>query len=322
MQIDSLRASSINTYKDCQFKYYLQQVIGFESKAGRKALIGTAFHHVQEFLARAKRNGHYRLNDKFTNLDFLTDICYNHYNKKEPGLFQDGDRDIIRSYCDLAWESNYNPLKLNILDIEKQFDIGIAEPGFRTFENKNMRLRGTIDLITIDDPDTLHIIDWKTGRRTDWVEGYLKDEETLPLDTQFQVYNLARKVIYPQYKYCLFTVIYISEGGPFSFTFEEADIPGQLENIRRVFAEIRANEDPQRLIDDKSRSKEFFKCKYVCQFGDRKDMRQSACQKYYKLFCSYKENELYQLKIDESCGKISRRNDYDQPGIFKGTFKL
>lgn len=322
MQIDSLRASSINTYQDCQFKYYLQQVIGFESKAGRKALIGTTFHHVQELLAKAKRNNHYLLKDKFTNLDFLTDICYNHYSKKEPGLFQEGDRDIIRGYCDIAWETNYNPLNLKIVDIEKQFDIEVNEPGFRTVENKNMRLRGTIDLIAENDPETLHIIDWKTGRRTDWVEGYLKDEETLPKDTQFQVYNLARKVIYPQYKYCLFTVIYISDGGPYSFTFEDGDLVNQLENIRRVFAAIRYNENPQRLIDDRSRNKEFFKCKYVCQFGDRKNMKESDCEKYYRLFCAYKESELHQLKIDKSCGKASRRNDYDQNGIFKGTLKL
>jgi hypothetical protein len=170
-------------------------------------------------------------------------------------------------------------------------------------------------------PETLHIIDWKTGKRTAWVGNYLKDEETLKNDIQFQVYDIARRAIYPQYKYCLFTVIYISETGPYTFTFNDTDLPASYENIRRELVSIKNNDNPQRLMDNSQRKNEFFKCKHVCQFGHKTNLKESDCQKYYKLFMQYEDKKLQQIAIDSTCTKVSRRNDYNKAGIFKGSIK-
>ena len=76
MKITSLRASTYNTYNDCPWKFYLQYVVGFPSKAGKKALLGTIVHHVLELLAKAKKTGHYKLCDKYSDPEYLLSICF------------------------------------------------------------------------------------------------------------------------------------------------------------------------------------------------------------------------------------------------------
>lgn len=321
MNINALRASSVNTFYDCQFKYYLINDVGFESIAGKKAYLGTIFHAIMEILAKARKTGHYLLKDKFTDPLYLTDICWDHYVDANtwPFELEEVDYKFVKKLVLRACESRYNPLKLKVLEIERQFDIEMDYPGFKTVEGPNMRLRGTIDLIYEIDHETLGILDWKTGLRKDWISGKDKDEESLKKDIQFKVYDLARRLIWPQYKYCLLTMHYINNGGPFTISLTKDDMLDTIQKLRKSFNQIKATDKPTRIFDDPARRKaEGFKCKYVCQFGHRTNMFGSECTEFYKKFNKGQQEQLVQISIDRSGGDASRRNDYSRKGIFQG----
>ena len=80
----------------------------------------------------------------------------------------------------------FDPRNRNILCPEQQFDIVIDKP-WAEYEYKTTKetikgqlaIKGTIDLITQINDDTLEIIDWKTGRRLDWATGEEKTQSKL-----------------------------------------------------------------------------------------------------------------------------------------------
>ena len=86
----------------------------------------------------------------------------------------------------------FDPRNRNILYPEQQFDIVINKPwakySYDTKDGKlegNLAIKGTIDLITQPNKDTLEIVDWKTGRRLNWATGEEKTQEKLVLKVFF-----------------------------------------------------------------------------------------------------------------------------------------
>ena len=55
MNIKFLRASSINTYRGCEFQFFMEQILELPSKSGKKALLGTIVHHVLELMAKGSK---------------------------------------------------------------------------------------------------------------------------------------------------------------------------------------------------------------------------------------------------------------------------
>lgn len=382
MQINYLRASTINTYSDCPWKFFLLYVIGFTSTPNKKAMLGTIVHHVLEILAKAKKIGYSKLYErKLTNPQYLLDICWDRYKNNYGHLFEMNSEDY--QFCEkqilYVLSSPFNPLNLKILDTEKQFDITIAKPHFEydynnyingDYESGYLSLRGTIDLITEVDEDTIEIIDYKTGLQKDWITGKEKEFEDFYKDIQLRMYDIATNTIYSKYKNRLLTIIYTQTESPFTITFSTKDYQISLDTLRRFYNDISKDNTFKRLKDNKARFRtEAFKCHYVCQFGkithdyqsDDGDIitetfkyiqprskhlydypefiihndktyyritqeNNSVCDKYYKLFRSSGQKsgsqQLYQIALDQNLQeKVSRRNDYNRSGIFKGTIK-
>jgi len=321
MNVEFLRASSINTFEDCQFRYYLHNVIGMESKPGKKALLGTCYHWVFETLAKAKKNGHYKLGGRLIDRHYLTKVSWDHHDKLYPGLLEEKpDYKTLQKLVEIGWQADWNPLNLDILDVEKQFDIEVQGKGFKGSSGNHIRLRGTMDLVSLVNSDTIRISDYKTGMRKAWQGNYNYDEDSLKDTTQFKCYDTARRVIYPDYKYCLMSMIFVKEGGIYTVTFEDYELYENMEDIRRTIAEIKSCEIPNRLIDDKSRKDEHFKCRYVCPVGSRTDMYTSDCTKLYKLMLQGRHDTVTELTCQGHT--ISPRNDYSGSKIFQGTLKL
>jgi hypothetical protein len=321
MEVNYLRASSIGTYKDCQFKYFLDYCVGLQSPAGKKALLGTMFHMVYEILAKCKKTGHYKLNDKYSNPEYLTKIVWDKYTKENPQFqYVRADRTFLNRIVNEMMSSKLNPLKLDILATEKQFEIDLDAPGFG---NPPCKLRGTVDLVTKLDDETLHVIDWKSGERKDWITGKPKELDDFHKDIQIRVYNLALQIMYPEYKYRLFTVYYVRDGGPFTVTFSSQDTKESIDSLRKYYNQIKANDKPGRIKDDATRRRELFKCKYVCHYGKTLDENgKSLCDKYFKILRNEKiENsrqKIYNLTIGGQQVDASRRNDYNHDKITKG----
>lgn len=319
MNITSARGSSIGTYKDCEFKYWLIYECDIEDKSGFKAVLGSIIHNVMELLAESKRVGHFKLDSKINDYKYLLGLVYKKFKSEYLEHPWDYETDI--KFCskqiEYLLESPFAPNKCNILDIERQFELTLNKIGFKLPNGDYLKLRGTIDRIDIVDDETIHIIDYKSGKRLNWDSGTVKELSDFEKDLQFRIYNLAASIIYPQYKHRIFTVIYPQDGGPYTFSLDDSDKTATLDILRRYFNKIYLNSNPHRLIDDGNRRREHFKCKYVCSFG-----KDGSCNKYYDILKKEKYNKtkeiLQQISISAKAGKkASPRNDYSGPKIFK-----
>ena len=55
MLITYVRSSSYNNYSYCEMQYFMTYVLGYQSKSGKKADMGTMVHKVMEVLAGLKK---------------------------------------------------------------------------------------------------------------------------------------------------------------------------------------------------------------------------------------------------------------------------
>lgn len=266
MKIDSLRASGANTYLDCPWKHYLISEIGFESRQSAKTLRGTLVHNCLEILAKARKTGHDKLNDKYTDPSYLLKICWRRHVRENPDVKMTlEDYNFCVEQINYMMLSRFNPLRLKILKTEEQFEITIKKPQALLPNGKHIKLRGTIDLITEIDDETLEIIDYKTGKRSDWATGEVKDAEKLLHDTQLKMYDLATSVLYQKYKKRIFTLIFTSDGGPYTVSFDLDQPSKTLAEFITLVHRIRLDNTFERLKDRPKAAK--WKCMYVCQFG-------------------------------------------------------
>jgi hypothetical protein len=279
MNIQYLRASSIKTYEGCQFQFFLDSILEIPSGSGKKALLGTIVHHVLEIMARATKLGH---KDGLL-LDHvkLLDICWKRYKIENTGKIElaDGaDKKFCLKSIEKVLGTKYDPRNLKVLHTERQFRIPLTLPGF-TFEYYdvlskkttagNYEIRGTIDLITKLDDQTLEIIDWKTGSRKSWETGELKEYDYFASkDIQLRMYDLAVSMLYPQYKTRLLTIHFVNDGGPFTVCFDDDQRKETLNIIKEQFNTIKGNHLPTRIKE--VNGSQAWKCKTTCHFGKTK----------------------------------------------------
>jgi len=199
----------------------------------------------------------------------------------------------------------YDPRVRNVVDVEPFFDFEIKEDWAKynyMYKGEELSgylsLKGTIDLVTELDHETVEIIDYKTGERKAWNEPDepVKTPEKLATDTQLLLYNLAVRKMYPQYKNVICTIIFIRDGGPFSIPMNDTtDIELIQERIKNRFDYVRQMDQPQ-LLDVNQDS---FKCKYMCDLYKNKfpkNQSMNCCQylkKYIEKFGTQKAIDVF-----------------------------
>lgn len=324
MNIEYIRASSMSTYMDCPFKYWLEYSLGLGSQAGKKALLGTIVHHVMELLAKVKKTGHYVLKDKYCDPEYLLSICWDRHCIKNEHLFtfEKADYTFCQKSLKQILATKWHPFNFNVKYTELQFELDVDIPGFTATNGEKCKLRGTIDLI-VQDGDVLRVIDYKTGIRSNWIGGGVKEYPDFLKDIQLQVYDIALRTLFPDVKCIMLTIHFVRDGGPFTVTFTEKDRRLAVERLRRNFNKIKADKEPKRLKDNMARSAEFFKCKHVCSWGKTKDAYgKSLCDKYFKILKDIGMEragpKVYQLTLEGKPKEDSRRNDYSRHNIHKG----
>lgn len=331
MKVEYLRASSCNDYDNCEFAYYLNYSIGFGSEAGIKAAKGTIVHKVGELLAKASKVGRNKRKTKYTDVKYLLDIVWKRNKQDFPQFtFDEDDYEDCLKWSKIIVNSKLSPLKRKVLAIELQFEIEMNIPGFQYEENgvkKNCLLRGTIDLITEEDGETLHVIDYKTGKRLKWIGGGSKELDDFRKDNQCRIYDLALAILFPQYKYRMITIYFINDGGPFTVEFSDKDRLETIDSLRKYFNKIKVNSSPTRLKDKGDRAKDRWKCKKVCYYGmTNAKSGIPLCDSYYGTmkYHGYEKvtTKLTQLSISAKNKKVvSARNDYSRNKIMKVKFR-
>ena len=341
MLITYIRSSSYNNYAYCQMQYFITYVLGHQSVSGKKAELGTIVHKVMECLAgfkkaeqdSSKRTKVLRITDdalkkiecnktdfrQNNTVEWLLDLSYEYYTSNSPHKWYASDKQTCR---DLIWKTlefndgQFDPRSRDIVAPEPHFDIPIEEDWakftYKMPDGKEVKgqlaIKGTIDLVTKVDDDTIEVIDWKTGRRLDWATGEEKTYEKLCSDPQLLLYNYAISKLFPEYKQAIMSIFFIKDGGPFSMCFDKSDQARFLEMLKVRFQEIQKNDSPRPISSDRSN----WKCTKLCHF----------CKNNWpetdENMCMYIEKHLKKHGMEDTIANCSRKGFdigfYEAPG--------
>jgi hypothetical protein len=281
MIITYFRSSSFNTHSLCEQQYFAEYVLGWRGPSGQKADKGTITHKVLEILAVIKKAqqdqvqmvtddiiGNIDVNDY--SLDVIIKQVYSHYSTHN-SHHKWSEKDYKDCYNWVYKAINFNngmfdPRNRKILCPEQHFDFEIKKPwaeySYNTPDGKlsgNLALKGTIDLITLVNDNTIEVIDWKTGRRLDWATGEEKTQEKLEQDPQLRIYHYAISHLYPNIEHIIFSIYFINDGGPFSICFDKKDLKETENMLRQKFDIIKKSKKPKL---NKS-----WMCTKLCHFG-------------------------------------------------------
>ena len=281
MIITYFRSSSYNTHNMCPQQYFIEYNLGWRGLSGQKADKGTIVHKVLEILAFIKQAQQDNINEitddivgkiliNDYNLNILIEKVYKFYTTNTPHhKWSTKDYKDCHSWVYKAIEFNegmFDPINRHIVCPEQHFDFAIQKPWAEYKYDTNegplkgyLSLKGTIDLITKVNDDTLEVIDWKTGRRLDWATGQEKTQEKLENDPQLRIYHYAIKHLYPHIKHIIFSIYFINDGGPFSVCFHDSDLTKTEDMLRLKFDEIRRTKRP--------RLNRSWMCSKLCFFG-------------------------------------------------------
>jgi len=283
MKIHRCSASSLRLYQNCPFGYFLNYILGLRSKAGKAALQGNIVHQALEWMGKLKKRNK-------TNVDpmWLLDRAWDDWVDKTPHIAIrktttridkiTGEYKEAADYkkCRIAMESVlndkfYNPYCAEVLDTEKWFALEMPGKEWECVDEngkvKQFAIRGFIDLLHRIDEDTIEIVDWKTGSRTDLSTKEPIDEFFLTQEIQPRLYHLAIYLLYPQYKNIIITFYYTNDQGPITISFSQEDIAQTISVLYRFFTTIRKD-----TLIRRSRS---WKCK-MCSFN-----KDDVCQKIW-----------------------------------------
>ena len=288
MEIGLVRSSSYSQLEYCTASYFATYVLGHSQPTNKKALLGTVVHKVMEVLANCKlmiqnnpkkkkfvfsdeELGDIKFTVEYLNsdkmLESLLDKSYKHYTASASHLeFDEVEdkkfcNDMIDAGITLA-NGSYDPRNQDIFKAEQPFVFNFNFKNEKTGKIHDLMVRGTMDLVVREDKETLHLIDYKTGKRMDWANGTVKSFEKLYQDFQLKLYYYAIRKLFPEYKSVIVTIIFLRDGGPFTLCFEDSILEEVEQLLKDHMNKVLDNENPQPI----SEKRNDFKCRKLCHF--------------------------------------------------------
>jgi hypothetical protein len=322
MLVVYLRSSSLGSYSICEHSYYLSYCLGMQTGSGRKAVLGNIVHKALECLARKKlalQNGEKEFFEeegkgRFDTSEFTPEdaikYSFDLYDKKEPQHeFEAADFRKCRKWMLQTMGLNsglWNPLNRDVVLPEQYFDIPIDRPwALYDYElpdgsrlKGRLAIKGTVDLITRLDSQTIEYLDWKTGKRKDWATEKVKDWKALRKDPQLRMYYYALRKLYPQYPYVIMSIVFTQDGGGFSMDYDDSDVVATEEMLRERFETIRDCKLPARRLDHPDKS---WWCEKLCQYHS--DTYKTEEGDTGVSVCEYIHQEIISLGIDRVTSK-------------------
>lgn len=255
MRVVKCSASAIGLYHHCPFSYFMQYILGMESKAGKAALQGSIVHQALQWMIKLRKRGKINVDPMWLlnrSWDELTvkspEIAMRRTTTridKETGEFKEA-ADFKK--CRIALEtvltdSFYNPYDLKVLGGEQWFALEMPGEEWQCLDQggklHQFTVRGFIDLIHEIDKETIEIVDWKTGSRKDFYTQQPIDEALLMREVQPRLYHLAAYFLYPKYKNILITFYYTNDGGPITIALSQDDLTMTIAALHRFFTTIK-----------------------------------------------------------------------------------
>lgn len=312
-----LSASSIKTSEMCEQKFFIESVLRKRGEPHYKAVKGTIVHKVMEILAQesiAKRAGRETFVDEdfgeYTvgkcDLDRILQKSFDTY-KDQNTTHEWDESDLIdcRNWslkCLKANEGIYHPHNLEILAIEKAFDITLphewAKLDFTLPNGKKVSgqlgIKGFMDLVIQQENGAIEVVDWKTGGRED-----LTDLEN---NIQLLIYYYVAKLLYPDASCYYSTLVAINSGGVASVFWEDEDLKRVEDKIQGHFERIKKVTVPK-LLWREDPSQSFF-CNKICSWGQRPPGGRSFCYNLHE--------EIVQIGISNVMKKHMSEADFER----------
>lgn len=325
----------------CAQQYFLEYVLGIKSPSGIKADKGTIIHKVLEILAYIKLTEQNNetiyiddilgpINIEKYNLNSIIEKVYKYYSAQfKNHEWSAKDYKDCHLWVTKALESHngsFDPRNRNILQPEQRFDIVIEKPWAKYFYQTkdgllegHLAIKGTIDLITKVNDNTIEIIDWKSGKRLDWATGEEKTLAKLQNDPQLRIYHYAVSALYPQMDHIIFTINFINDGGAFSVCYDKNDLPQTELMIKKKFETIKNTQVPE--------LNKTWKCTKLCHFG-----KTTFENSHVLPILEYRDNQI--TKVDNhmtKCEQVKHDihllgidnvvDNYTVPGYSVGSYK-
>lgn len=251
-------------------------------------------------------------------VETLINDVSSYYKSKSDESWQPIDLKHVTNWVWMALDFNkgtFDPRRRTIVAPETHFDIELPYEWASYLYDVDgpqlkgqLRLKGTIDLLTDIGSETLEIVDWKTGQRLDWATGKEKTYKSLCEDFQLLLYHYACNHLFPDAKQVMVTIFFIRDGGPYTICFENRHLSKTEDMIREQFLKIKKNARP-RMVDPLQNS---FKCNKICDYYKQKSPDGETN------FCKFIHDEIRRTSIDAVTSMYKNPNfdfgTYEAPG--------
>lgn len=319
----------LSSLEFCQQKVLISYVIGIREKANPRADMGSAVHKSLELLALRKFAEQKKekiienealdrpYDTKEISVDKAFSLGWEHQRKISPEFSQWTDEKEIDKYRKmynslLKYQGGiYNPLNLNIYQPEQFFEFEIKKPWAKYSYNiagkelsGYLKLRGTVDLIIINEDGSYSSLDYKTGKRVNWAKGEwykpkIKEYNDLKNDKQLILYYYSLVQILKTYDISSI-IYYLQDGGPYEFAFDESTYKLAESMIRDEFKKINDIQKPT-LTKNLGNSAENFYNKRKCTWCDYNKIQPKISTK--KTVCEFFRSEIVDLGMQKVLDK-------------------
>jgi hypothetical protein len=266
--------------------------LGLPDKANFKALLGSVIHKTMELLAKkklAQQNNEDKIQDEsgtypvtLLNESFCLDLAYTIYSKAEPSYdWDETNFKLCEKWLDKTLTYNngiYNPINQNIYFVEKFFNIELPYKWARysynlagKSVNGQLALKGHIDLGVMHPGNIIEVIDYKTGKRTNYETNRPKTFEELYDDFQLRLYHYVISKLYPNVNQVLLTIFFINDGGPITLPYDNSMLEDTELRIKQEFLSIKNKKKPSLIFPH-------WKCYKLCSYYANKIGDKTVCQ--------------------------------------------
>lgn len=351
MDLHALSPSRINTYKDCEFKYFLTYHLRIPEarESNIYGIKGNAVHEALEYRANAIRGEKENANKNYKQ------TLKNFYAKTELWKLDNGIRKgkgfthPVEKYCEACpWATKGGKCsiaKIPFKDVEGcpkpnfEDDLALVEKAIKSKDyplldrkilgaevkyeltipaDENypypIVLKGVIDLVTELDSETLEITDYKSGNST-------KSYDAARNDPQMRIYSLVAKILWPQYDLYLSSLYYVRKHStPVTVIFSEEDDKETLRAARIHWKNITENEEPSRPLSS------FWLCNYCVghdRCGQIKENHTKGGQFILPVItCSQKDSKCWGVIKAENPNKVTVYNTDKMTYACEGHFEI
>lgn len=279
---EKVSPSELNTFRDCQLKWFLSYVLGYRDPSGKAAVIGNMSHYIMELIAKAKilqQDGKKWKKDMVVGrvtadlkiMEWM-EKCWHFYKKQEKHLdFTEEDLKLFKKNVEKILADPFSPDNhSNIIAPEKRFNVPIGRDWSKfsiqnergEVEEHDLRIKGFVDLLFRDDNKDLNYVDYKFGKsKKDWITGELIDFTYLHTNIQMCLYYWAMRKEEPNEDRIVAHIWYPNLNKRFTLAIDDDHVEEVMARVKSIVLTMRGLKKP-------SKCSEKWRCKF-CAFSKK-----------------------------------------------------